>query len=152
VWRGISGRCGGGSRSRRLVLAVALLAALLGGCSKKNAATGTNVTVTSAPLAGGVKASCDKVSRFSSCEEYTEAAYFLGESFIKQGCEVNGAFRTGVACPTANLLGSCILPSKPNGEGFPGETRKYYATGALPFTEATAKKDCDGTKGRWVAK
>jgi hypothetical protein len=126
--------------------ALFVVALATSGCNeKKSDASNAAATSTVPAASGAIKASCNNVKVLSTCTEYDETAFTLGESFVKGACEAtSGKYATG-ACPSEKLLGTCNIDG--------GQHKKYYADGSLAYKADDAAKDCkDLSNGKWAAK
>ncbi len=113
------------------LFAVVLLTA---GCSERAGA---------APRPAAFKASCNNIHSLSTCTDYTDYAFALGEGFVKGACEATSGTYSPDHCPGAELVGTCAL------EG--GQTRKYYSAGTMRYSAAEAERDCqDSYSGKWA--
>jgi hypothetical protein len=124
-----------------LILSAGLfvLAFITAGCSSSKK--------TDAPAAAtaSIKAHCDVIKTLSTCTDYDEKAFTLGEGFMKGACEAMSGKWTQGTCPTEKLLGTCAI------EG--GQHKRYYAEGTLSYKVEDAAKDCkDLSNGTWTAK
>jgi len=92
---------------------------------------------------GAFKASCNNQASLSKCSENFDAAFFMGEEFIKGLCDmVEGKYSTD-RCSTADLVGTCDDGS--------GTTHFYYSTGDMAFTAESGKADCEQLDWKWKA-
>jgi hypothetical protein len=110
------------------------------GCDGKTEASPIKTTA-----AAAFKSSCNNVKTLSSCTDYTEQAFALGENFVKSACEATGGVYSTTPCPQPRLVGRCNIDG--------GQTRKYYSEGMLSYDAGDAEKDCkDLYSGRWAMK
>jgi len=119
-----------------------------GGCDDKkkdvSAAPAASAPAAAAPVAaaapGAIKGSCNIIKTLGTCTEYTEAAFALGESFVKGTC--TGTYTAG-ACPD-KALGTCAIDG--------GQFKKYYPGGNFDFKTDDAAKECkELSNGKWTA-
>jgi hypothetical protein len=132
-----------------MLISAALFALVLAGAGcddkKKDTASAPSAATATAPAAGAVKASCNNIKNLSTCTEYNEQAFALGEGFVKGACEATSGKYAPGPCPADKQLGTCTI------EG--GQFKKYYADGALAYKADDAGKDCkDLSNGKWGAK
>jgi hypothetical protein len=81
-----------------------------------------------------IKASCSTLKTLSVCNEYTSEAFALGENLVKGSCESTRGVWSQSPCPTEKRVGSCTISG--------GQTRRYYAEGAMAYHANGARKDC----------
>lgn len=129
-----------------LILSAGLfvLALASAGCDeKKTEAKPAAAATTGAP--GAIKASCNNIKTLSTCTEYDDQAFTLGEAFVKGACEATSGKYTSGACPAEKLLGACAIDG--------GQLKKYYSDGTLAYKADDAAKDCkDLSNGKWAAR
>jgi hypothetical protein len=127
-----------------LILSAGLfvLAFASAGCDEKKTDAKPAAT-TAAP--GAIKSSCNNIKTLSTCTEYDDKAFALGEGFVKGACEATSGKYASATCPPEKLLGTCAIDG--------GQLKKYYADGTLAYKADDAAKDCkDLSNGKWSAK
>jgi hypothetical protein len=131
---------------KKLGIALALVLGAFG-CDDKKAAPPAAAAPSTAGGGGGgaIKASCNSIKTLSTCTDYTEAGFALGEGFVKGACEATNSKYAATPCPAAKQVGTCTIQG--------GQLRRYYAEGSLEYKAADAAKDCkDLYSGTWAAK
>jgi hypothetical protein len=120
------------------------LAVANSGCSdKSDAAVQKNSAESSTQAA--FKGSCNNIKLLSTCTDYNDQAYTLGEGFIKSACEATSGVYSTTPCPPVKMVGSCHVDG--------GQTRKYYSDGMIGYKAGDAEKDCkDLYSGKWAMK
>ena len=101
-----------------LILSAGLfvLALASAGCDEKktDARPAPAAATTTAP--GAIKSSCNNIKTLSTCTEYDDKAFALGESFVKGACEATSGKYASATCPAEKLLGTCAgEPVAPRG-------------------------------------
>ncbi|MFN7696458.1 MAG: hypothetical protein ACK6CU_23105 [Deltaproteobacteria bacterium] len=76
--------------------------------------------------------SCDVIASVSTCTDWSGDAFVLGEDFVRGLC--TGTYNSNGDCPAGDRIGSCS-------DGL-GTVRRYYGSGALPYTVESARQDC----------
>jgi hypothetical protein len=121
--------------------ALMAVAVMTSGCSEKKETPGP----ASSSSSNAFKSSCNNIKTLSTCTDYTEQAFALGEGFVKSACEATGGIYGTTPCPAPKLVGSCNIDG--------GQTRKYYSQGMLDYKAGDAEKDCkDLYSGKWAMK
>jgi hypothetical protein len=128
--------------------ALFVVALATSGCDEKKSdakPSGAAAASTVPASTGAIKASCNNVKVLSTCTEYDDTAFTLGESFVKGACEATSGKYAAGACPSEKLLGTCNIDG--------GQHKKYYADGSLAYKADDAAKDCkELSNGRWALK
>jgi len=115
------------------------------GCDEKKSDAKATAAPAAATAQGALKASCNNIKNLSTCTEYDDKAFALGEGFVKGACEATGGKYSTGPCPQEKSLGSCAIDG--------GQLKKYYADGTLSYKADDAAKDCkDLSNGKWAAK
>ena len=114
------------------------------GCSDRSDAA-VQKNSASTETAAAFRGSCNNIKLLSTCTDYNEQAYTLGEGFLKSACDATSGVYSKTPCPPVKLVGAC------NVDG--GQTRKYYSDGMIGYKAGDAEKDCkDLYSGKWAMK
>lgn len=111
--------------------ALALPACCFGGVGTSGTASADDPLLAPAPGSPS-QASCDVIATLSTCRDMGPAAFALGEDLQRSLC--TGTYASGGSCPAEGRVGACD-------EGG-GTIRRYYSTGAMPYTPESARTDC----------
>lgn len=138
-------------------LALALLGAVYFACSSSSSSStppppppfdAGNCKGTQAPLASCTSANPNDGGPGSECIEFNGAKTDFGASTPDGGGQMvackyaGGMFVSGSGCPTANLLGRCIIDC-----GTDLETTFYFYPGATYTSKAQAQEVCTSRQG-----
>lgn len=132
-------------------LVLLVVGTLLGACGldataapPAHGAAGAGTATTKAAAPASDLYSCNEKAKTGTCAEYSGDALVVGVDVLKGACDgLGGTFAKG-ACPTADLLGRCVLSG--------GTVDLYYPSPAHQDA-AAARQDCvDLYRGKWTAR
>src|SRR5579862_8568879 len=115
------------------------------GCSDQADAAMQKNSSRGSAAAAAFRGSCNNIKLLSTCTDYNEQAYTLGEGFLKSACGATSGVYSATPCPPAKQVGTCDVDG--------GQTRKYYSDGMIAYKAGDAEKDCkDLYSGKWAMK
>jgi hypothetical protein len=116
---------------RRAFLSILSLVGLPG-CSKREPA----------PTQSTLASSCDWVSVVGVCAEVAAIHNADDRLALDRLARLCKSQLTAHACPTAKIVGSC--------QSSEDIVSHYYADGPHPYSAESARKQCQGSRGRWL--